>query len=100
MAKPWNAKDERQYKHVLESELERGVKTDEAKEIAGRTVNKQRRGEGRTPNKRTMGTGNPNTPLQERSRDEVYNVAKEMAIQGRGSMSKAELVTAIQRQRS
>ena len=42
-----------------------------AKEIAARVVNKRRREEGRTDNKRTMGTGNPNAPLPERTRDEL-----------------------------
>lgn len=57
MAK-WTSKDKRQFSHVEESELERGSSEDEAAEIAGRTVNKQRRKEGRTPNKSMQGTGN------------------------------------------
>ena len=69
--KAWSAKDERQYEHVKENELERGKKEDKAQEIAARTVNKQRREEGRTPNKRTQGTGNPNLDLASRSRDEL-----------------------------
>jgi hypothetical protein len=100
MPKAWSAKDERQYKHVRESELDRGVSEDKAEEIAGRTVNKQRREEGRTPNTRTMGTGNPNTPLSERSRDELYNVARGLNVRGRSAMTKADLVSAIQAKRS
>jgi len=42
-----------------------------------------------------MGTGNPNLPLQERSRDELYNLAKELGVQGRSRMPKADLVRAI-----
>ena len=38
----WNAKRERQYEHIKEGLLERGEKTDEAEEIAARTVNKER----------------------------------------------------------
>jgi hypothetical protein len=33
--------------------------------------------------------------LDERSRDEVYNRAKEMKIRGRSKMTKAELVEAV-----
>ena len=91
----WTAKDERQYEHVKRSELERGRSTRKAKEIAGRTVNKQRRSEGRTPNKRTMGTGNPNTSLESRSRDELYNRARQLHIGGRSSMNKQELLEAV-----
>jgi hypothetical protein len=55
----WSRKDERQYEHIKESELERGVSEDRAKEIAARTVNKQRREEGRTPGKTTPGHREP-----------------------------------------
>lgn len=48
MPKSWSSKDERQYKHVKESELEQGRSTERAKEVAARTVNKQRSKEGRT----------------------------------------------------
>ncbi|HLS28834.1 MAG TPA: hypothetical protein VK041_09305 [Opitutales bacterium] len=91
----WSEKDKRQYEHIKESSKKRGIKTERAKEIAGRTVNKQRRKEGRTPNKRSHGTGNPNRPLSERTRDELYNRAKERNIRGRSRMSKNELVDAL-----
>ncbi len=91
----WNPKDERKYEHIKESELERGVPEERAEEIAARTVNKGRRQEGRTPNKRTQGTGNPNRPLEEHTRDELYNQAKELKIGGISRMRKAELITAI-----
>ena len=42
MPQAWTPKDERQYKHVKQSELERGRRVDEAKSIAARTVNNQR----------------------------------------------------------
>jgi hypothetical protein len=99
MPSSWSGKDERQYEHVKESEAKRGASTKRAKEIAARTVNKQRRGEGRTPNKTTQGTGNPNRGLEERTRDELYNRAKELDIEGRSKMNKDELVSAIRRKR-
>jgi hypothetical protein len=43
-----SAKRKRQYDHVKESELERGVGEDRAEEIAARTVNKQRAQSGET----------------------------------------------------
>ncbi len=100
MPEAWSNKDERQYKHVKKSERERGKDKDTAEEIAARTVNKQRRGEERTPNKSTKGTGNPNTPLEKRTRAELYNRASEMNISGRSKMRKSELVEAIRKRRS
>jgi plasmid stabilization system protein ParE len=96
----WTDKDERQYEHIKDATLERGLSEDKAEEIAARTVNKQRRVEGRTPNKRTQGTGNPNRRLEDRTRDEVYNRAREMQIRGRARMTKAELLAAIRHARS
>lgn len=93
----WSNKDERKYEHIKESEQERGVGTDRAEEIAARTVNKGRREEGRTPNRTTQGTGNPNRSLEARSKDELYNRAKELDIEGRSRMSKDDLLKAIRR---
>ena len=95
----WSDKDERQYEHVKESAEERGKSTDRAKEIAARTVNKQRRKEGRTENRTSSGTGNPNSSLEDRSKRELYNRAKDMDIEGRSKMTKDELVDAIRGRR-
>lgn len=97
MPKAWTAKDERQYKHVKESERESGKTEDKAEEIAARTVNKQRREEGRTPNSRTQGTGNPRTSLESRSLDELRNRAAELSITGHNEMPRDRLVEAIRR---
>jgi hypothetical protein len=70
-------------------------KEDRAQEIAARTVNKERREEGRTPNTRSQGTGNPRHGLESRSKTELENRARELHIDGRSKMSKAELVEAI-----
>lgn len=91
----WNKKDQRQYEHIKDNQEERGKTESRAAEIAARTVNKTRREEGRTENKTTMGTGNPNTRLEDRTRDELYNRAKELDIDGRSKMNKAELIEAI-----
>lgn len=97
MPKSWSAKDERQYEHVKRSSRRRGASEDRAQEIAARTVNKQRRESGRTFNSRTQGTGNPNLPLEDRHKDELYNLARQARIQGRSQMSKGELVAALRR---
>ncbi len=97
MPRAWSNKDERKFDHIKQSELDAGRSPAKAAEIAGRTVNKARREEGRTPNKRTQGTGNPNAPLEELTRDELYNRAKERDISGRSRMSKGELVESLRR---
>lgn len=91
----WSNKDERKYEHIKESQEERGKPEGRAKEIAARTVNKDRREEGRTPNKKTSGTGNPTHSLEDRSKEELYNRAKDLGIEGRSDMKKEELVKAI-----
>ena len=91
----WSSKDERKYEHIKEGYEERGAPEDRAQEIAARTVNRDRREEGRTPNQRTQGTGNPREGLEERTRDELENRARELGIRGRSRMKKDELVRAI-----
>lgn len=91
----WTRKDERKYEHIKDGYLEQGKPENLAEEIAARTVNKERREEGRTPNKRTQGTGNPNLTLEQHTREELCNQAKERQIAGRSRMTKAELITAL-----
>lgn len=97
MPQAWSAKDERQYQQVKQSAKQRGASNDRAEEIAARTVNKQRRREGRTPKQTSEGTGNPNRPLDDRSRQELYNRARQLDIKGRSTMTKRELVSAIRK---
>lgn len=91
----WNAKDKRQFQHILKSALKEGRDEKVAEKLAARTVNKTRRLEGRTNNKTTSGTGNPNKPLNERTRRELYNRARQLDISGRSKLDKRELVDAI-----
>jgi len=93
----WTNKDERQYEHIKDSGLERGKTEEVAKEVAARSVNKNRREEGRTPNKTTQGTGNPNESLEDRSVHELHNRASQLNLTGRSKMSKAELIQAIRK---
>lgn len=123
MPRAWSDKDERQYEHVKESELDEGRSTERAKEIAARTVNKQRSSEGRTKEQQE-GKGSSSSSsggssgggssgggsgggssrsgsgdLESRTRRELYNRAKELDIEGRSGMSKSQLIRAI-RQRT
>ena len=93
----WSKKDERMYEHIKESSKDRGKSKGRAKAIAARTVNKHRREEGRTPNKTTEGTGNPRKGLEDRSKNELYNIAKDKGIEGRSKMDKGKLVKAIRK---
>jgi hypothetical protein len=95
MPRAWSKKDEEMYDHVRESELDRGMDPARAEEIAARTVNKHRREQGRTLNMHTQGTGNPTLEYEARTRDELYNIAKEKDIPGRSGMTKQELIEAI-----
>ena len=93
----WSDKDERKYEHIKKTERERGRSEDRAKEIAARTVNKDRREEGRTPNKRSQGTGNPRRGYEARTKDELENVARERGIKGYSRMTKDELIDELRR---
>lgn len=95
----WTPKEERQYEHIKEGAKEGGKSTETAKEMAARTVNKQRREEGKTAASTTPGTGNPNSLLEDRTKDELDNLAQELDIDGRGQMSKDELIQAIRSER-
>lgn len=97
MPKGWSDKDERKYDHIKDSSRDRGMSESRAKEVAARTVNKDRREDGRTPNTRTQGSGNPNSSYEDRSRDELYNIAKDRNIEGRSKMSKDELIRALRK---
>jgi plasmid stabilization system protein ParE len=97
MPSGWSDRDERRYDHIRESARDRGEPTDRAEEIAARTVNKGRREEGRTPNRTTQGTGNPRSGLEARTKDELYNRAKQLGIEGRSRMNKDELIREIRK---
>jgi hypothetical protein len=108
--KAWSNKRERQYEHVKESAKERGASTKRAKEIAARTVNKERArsGEARTSSRTSrqdMSSGRrgglrsgTNRP-KGRTKEQLYNEAKKMGIEGRSKMNKQQLQRAVDRRK-
>jgi hypothetical protein len=102
----WSAKRERQYEHIKEGEKKQGRSTKRAKEIAARTVNKERArsGESKTRSRTSTrdmssyhrgglrsGTGRP----KGRTKEQLYNEAKRRNIPGRSHMNKAQLQRAV-----
>jgi hypothetical protein len=106
----WNNKRERQYKHIKESLKERGTGEDKAEEIAARTVNKERArsGEARESSRlsrtdisssRRGGMRSGTKRPKGRTRDQLYNEAKKMGIEGRSKMTKDQLQRAVDRRK-
>ena len=96
----------RQYEHIKEGLQERGTSTDRAEEIAARTVNKERArsGEAQSPSRlsrtdissgRRGGLRSGTNRPKGRTRDQLYNEAKQRGIKGRSSMNKEQLRRAV-----
>lgn len=104
----WSNKRERQYKHIKESQKERGAGEDRAEEIAARTVNKSRAqsGEAKRSSKLSRTDTSPQRRGGQRShgkgprgltRDQLYEEARRRNIDGRSKMTKQELAHALGR---
>jgi hypothetical protein len=103
----WSNKRERQYDHIKKSLRDRGHTTDEAEEIAARTVNKERarHGESKTASKtstRDISSGRRGGLRSHkgeggRTRDQLYEEAKRKGVKGRSKMTKAQLARAVGR---
>ena len=108
--KAWSNKRERQYEHIKASEQKQGRSTKRAKEIAARTVNKERArsGEARTASRsstRDMSSGRrgglrsgTNRPRGQ-TKEQLYNQAKRLNIRGRSRMNKRQLLAAVNRKK-
>ncbi|MFE6867290.1 plasmid stabilization protein [Kitasatospora sp. NPDC057692] len=98
-------KRERQYEHIKDSALERGESPKRAKEIAARTVNKERarHGESRTASRSSThdisssrrGGQRSHSGSQGPTYDQLYNEAKQRNIHGRSTMNKKQLADAL-----
>ena len=106
----WSSKRERQYKHIKEGLKEQGRSEDKAQEIAARTVNKERARSGEAKQSSRLsrtdvssgrrgglrsGPSRPNG----RTKEQLYNEANRMGIEGRSTMTKAQLQRAVDRRK-
>jgi hypothetical protein len=107
----WSAKRERQYEHIKESAKEQGASTKRAKELAARTVNKERARSGEAEQSsrssrqdissgRRGGLRSGTRRPKGQTKDQLYNQAKRLNIKGRSKMSKAQLLAAVNRKKS
>jgi hypothetical protein len=103
-----SSKRERQYEHIKEGAEKRGTSTGRAKEIAARTVNKERArsGESKTASKTSTrdrksaperGGERSESGSQGPTKDQLYEEAKKKNVEGRSSMNKDELRQALGR---
>src|SRR3954466_9841243 len=105
--KAWTAKRERQYDHIKSGLRKRGESEDTAEEIAARTVNKERAraGEAKEASRSSVkdissgrrGGLRSHRGPGGRTRDQLYNEAREKGIKGRSKMNKAQLERALSR---
>jgi len=96
----------RQYEHIKKSQKQQGRSTGRAKEIAARTVQKERArsGESRQRSRtstrdissgRRGGKRSGRSGPRGRTRDQLYNEARQLGIEGRSKMSKSQLQRAV-----
>jgi hypothetical protein len=108
--KAWSAKRERQYEHIKEGLEDRGTSEDKAQEIAARTVNKERArsGEAKESSRlsrtdissgRRGGLRSGTNRAKGRTRDQLYEEAKDRGIEGRSKMNKEQLRRAVDRKK-
>ncbi len=106
----WSAKRERQYEHIKQSEKKQGRSTKRAKEIAARTVNKERARTGEAKQRsrtstrdlssgRRGGLRSGTRRTKGRTKEQLYNEAKRLNVPGRSSMTKAQLQRAVDRRK-
>jgi hypothetical protein len=99
------SKRDRQYKEIKKSEKEQGRSEKRAEEIAARSVNKERArsGESRSASRTSTNGRSASSRGGRRSgkgpggrtREQLYNDAKKLGIEGRSRMSKDELQHAV-----
>ena len=106
MPSTWTEKQERKYEHIRDSERDQGASPRRAKEIAVRTVNKERaqKGQSRTasrsstddmPSSRRGGQRSGTDRPKGRTKAQLYNDAKQRGVDGRSKMTKAQLQRAV-----
>jgi hypothetical protein len=102
-----NSKRERQYQHIKDSERQQGASLKRAEEIAARTINKERArsGEARTSSRTStsdissgrrggLRSGKPGP--RGRTREQLYQEARSLGVNGRSHMNKEQLQRAVE----
>jgi hypothetical protein len=99
------SKRERQYKEIVKSEKKEGRSTKRAKQIAARTVNTEKARAGESRSRSRTSTSGPSASSRGgrrsgkgpggRTKEQLYNDAKRLGIEGRSNMSKSELQHAV-----
>ena len=102
----WSPKRERQYEHIKEGLEERGRPEKLAKEIASRTVNKERARAGEATESSRTSTADISSGRRGglrshrgsggRTRDQLYQEARRRNVKGRSKMTKDQLAEALQ----
>jgi hypothetical protein len=101
----------RQYEHIKESVKDRGAPEDRAEEIAARTVNKERARSGESRSRSRTSTRDMSSSRRGglrsgtdrpkgRTRDQLYNEARQLGIRGRSRMNKTQLQRAVDRKKN
>lgn len=101
-----SSKRGRQYRHIERSQRKRGSSPRRAKEVAARTVQKERAraGESRTRSRTSVRGPSPGerggrrsgtNRTKGRTREQLYNEAKKLNVPGRSSMNKRQLQRAV-----
>ncbi len=97
----------RQYEHIKESQRERGTGERRSEEIAARTVNKERARSGESRSRSRTSTrdisssrrggqrSGTNRP-KGRTREQLYNEARRLGVEGRSRMNKSQLQRAVE----
>ncbi len=96
----------RQYEKIKESVRDQGRSESRAEEIAARTVNKERARSGESRQRSRSSTQDISSSRRGgqrsgtdrpkgRTRDQLYNEARQLGIDGRSSMNKAQLQRAV-----
>ena len=103
----WSKKRERQYEHIKDGLTDRGRPEPVAEEIAARTVNKERARSGESAQASRTSTDDlsssrrgglrSHSGSQGRTKEQLYAEAKQLKIQGRSRMTKAQLESALGR---
>ncbi len=103
----WSSKRERQYQHIKQGLTKRGSSEDKAEEIAARTVNKERARSGEAEQRSATSTKDISSSRRGglrshsgpggRTKAQLYEDAKRKNIEGRSTMTKAELEKAVGR---